>query len=189
MRFMLKSVAVMSVCSALAIVPALSYADDEVVPVTVDGGTLNFEGSVVTAACALSSSSAVQSINMGQVRAASLATAGTTLSTGKDFTISLEDCDNSTYKNVAVTFSGTADANDATGLATGVNGGSGSAQNLSIRFYDETGTQINLNETSSTTALRAGSNTLNFTAKYHTEVGDVTSGDASAVATYTLTYS
>lgn len=83
MRFMLKSVAVMSVCSALAIVPALSYADDEVVPVTVDGGTLNFEGSVVTAACALSSSSAVQSINMGQVRAASLATAGQHCQQGK----------------------------------------------------------------------------------------------------------
>lgn len=76
-----------------------------------------------------------------------------------------------------------------TGLATGVNGGSGSAQNLSIRFYDEMGTQISLNETSGNTTLRAGSNTLNFTAKYHTETGNVTSGDASAVATYTLTYS
>ena len=188
MRFKLKSVTAMSFCGALALLPAMSWAEDPT-PVTVDGGTLNFEGSVITAACAVSSGSAVQNINMGQVRTASLATAGTTLATGKAFTISLEDCDNSTYKNVAVTFSGTADADDASGLATGVNGGSGSAQNLSIRIYDETGSQVKLNEASGGTALRAGSNTLNFSAKYHTEKGSVTSGDASAVATYTLTYS
>ena len=189
MRLMLKSAVAISICGALAALPALSYAEDEVIPVTVDGGTLNFEGSVITAACALSSSSAVQSINMGQVRAASLATAGTTLSTGKDFTISLEDCDNSTYTNVAVNFTGIADANDATSLATGTNGGTGTAQNLSIRFYDEAGTQIKLNQDSGDTALRAGTNTLKFSAKYHTEKGSVTAGDASAVATYTLTYS
>lgn len=189
MRLMLKSAVAISICGALAALPVLSYAADEVVPVTVDGGTLNFEGSVVTAACALSSSSAIQSINMGQVRAASLATAGTTLSTGKDFTISLEDCDNSTYSNVAVNFTGIADTDDASSLATGTNGGTGTAQNLSIRFYDEAGAQIKLNEDSGDTALRAGTNTLKFSAKYHTEKGSVTAGDASAVATYTLTYS
>ncbi len=37
--------------------------------------------------------------------------------------------------------------------------------------------------------LRAGANTLNFSAKYYSPLGNATAGDASAVATYTVTYS
>lgn len=191
MCFTLKSLPVLIISSVLSMLPAVSYAADEspVSQKTVDGGTLNFEGSVITAACSLSMGSAVQNINMGQVRATSLATAGTTLATGKVFSINLEDCDNSAFKNVAVTFSGTQDADDVGGLATGINGGSSSAQNLSIRIFDEKGELVKLNEASNATNLRKGGNTLSFSAKYHTEKGGVTAGDASAVATYTLTYS
>lgn len=38
-------------------------------------------------------------------------------------------------------------------------------------------------------SLRAGANTLNFSAKYYSPLGNATAGDASAVATYTVTYS
>ncbi|GAA3611763.1 fimbrial protein [Gibbsiella greigii] len=184
MRIITKSAMAAFISSALSLLPTLTYA-----AVTVDGGTLNFEGSVVTTACALSSSSATQSINMGQVGTPNLATAGTTLSTGKEFTIQLTDCDTSVYTNIAITFTGVADANDPTTLAVGVAGNSTYAQNLGIRFFNSSGTQVKLNEASTATALTGGSNILTFTAKYHTEKGSVTAGDASAVATYTLTYS
>jgi type 1 fimbria pilin len=90
---------------------------------------------------------------------------------------------------VAVTFSGTPDANDATSLAAGSNGGTGSAQNVAIRLYDEQGTVVKLGEPAGAVTLRDGENTLNFSAKYYSPKGTATAGDASAVATYTMTYS
>jgi major type 1 subunit fimbrin (pilin) len=173
---------------ALFMLPGASYAEDPA-PVTVDGGTINFEGSVVTAACALSSNSANMTVDMGQVRTTVLSAAGSVASTGKDFSILLDDCDVTTYTGVSITFNGSGDSTDPTALATGVNGSSSSAQNVAIRFYDEAGTAVKLNEASSVTSLRAGSNQINFSAKYASPHGGATAGDASAVATYTLTYS
>lgn len=188
MRITTKSAMAAFISGALSLLPTLSYAA-ATAAATVDGGTLNFSGSVVTTACALSSSSATQSINMGQIGTPNLTAAGTTLSTGKEFTIELTGCDTSVYKNVAITFSGVADANDPTALAVGVAGDSSYATNLGIRFFNASGTQVKLNEASTATTLTNGSNILTFTAKFHTEKGSVTAGDASAVATYTLTYS
>ena len=165
----------------------------------ISGGTINFNGSIVTSACAISASSANIEVDMGQVRTASLATAGSESSTAKAFSIVLEDCEiadtsGSTPTNpiaattVAVTFSGTPGSDPDT-LAVGSNGGTASAQNVAIRFYDEQGTLVKLNESAAAVALRSGSNTLNFSAKYYSEQGLAPAADASAVATYTVTYS
>lgn len=153
------------------------------------GGTVNFTGSVVTSACAIASKSANMDVELGQVRAATLANPGSEASTSKSFSIVLEDCDTSVSKAVAVTFSGTPDADDAGSLAVGYNGGTGSAQNVAIRLYDEQGTVVKLDEAAGAVSLRNGENTLNFSAKYYSPKGSATAGDASAVATYTLTYS
>ncbi|UHM89176.1 fimbrial protein [Rahnella victoriana] len=153
------------------------------------GGTVNFSGSVVTSACAIGSDSANIDVDLGQVRTATLAAAGSEASTAKTFSIVLEDCDTTVSKAVAVTFSGTPDANDATSLAAGSNGGTGSAQNVAIRLYDEQGTVVKLGEPAGAVTLRDGENTLNFSAKYYSPKGTATAGDASAVATYTMTYS
>lgn len=167
---------------------------------TTSGGSVNFNGSVVTSACAISANSAEIDVNMGEMRTATLASAGSESSAAKTFAIALEDCaiadtSASTEENpiaattVAVTFSGTPDNNDANSLAVGVNGGASSAQNVAIRLYDEQGNVVKLGEAATAIPLRNGSNTLNFSAKYYSPTGNATAGDASAVATYTVTYS
>ena len=164
------------------------------------GGTVNFSGKVVTSACAISAGSANIDVDMGEVRTATLATAGSEASTAKAFDITLEDCEiadtsASTDENpiaattVAVTFTGTPDTSDVNSLSVGANGSANSAQNVAIRLYDEQGNVVKLGEPASAIPLRKGANTLNFSAKYYSPKGGATAGDASAVATYTVTYS
>lgn len=164
------------------------------------GGTVNFSGKVVTSACAISAGSANIDVDMGEVRTATLATAGSEASTAKAFAITLEDCEiadtsASTDENpiaattVAVTFTGTPDNSDVNSLSVGANGSANSAQNVAIRLYDEQGNVVKLGEPASAIPLRKGANTLNFSAKYYSPKGGATAGDASAVATYTVTYS
>lgn len=167
---------------------------------TASGGTVNFSGSVVTSACAISANSANIDVDLGEVRTATLAAAGSEANTAKAFTIVLEDCEIADTSagteeepipatTVAVTFTGTPDSTDADGLAVGSNGSSSSAQNVAIRLYDEQGNVVRLGESAAPVELRSGSNTLNFSAKYYSPQGNATAGDASAVATYTVTYS
>ena len=164
------------------------------------GGTVNFSGKVVTSACAISAGSANIDVDMGEVRTATLAIAGSVASTAKAFAITLEDCEiadtsASTDENpiaattVAVTFTGTPDTSDVNSLSVGANGSANSAQNVAIRLYDEQGNVVKLGEPASAIPLRKGANTLNFSAKYYSPKGGATAGDASAVATYTVTYS
>lgn len=164
------------------------------------GGTVNFSGKVVTSACAISAGSSNIDVDMGEVRTATLATAGSEASTAKAFAITLEDCEiadtsASTDENpiaattVAVTFTGTPDTSDVNSLSVGANGSANSAQNVAIRLYDEQGNVVKLGEPASAIPLRKGANTLNFSAKYYSPKGGATAGDASAVATYTVTYS
>ena len=93
------------------------------------GGTVNFSGKVVTSACAISAGSANIDVDMGEVRTATLKTAGSVASTAKAFAITLEDCEiadtsASTDENpiaattVAVTFTGTLDMNSLSGSGT-----------------------------------------------------------------------
>ena len=110
---------------------------------TTSGGTVNFNGKVVTSACAISAGSANIDVDMGEVRTATLAAAGSEASTAKAFSIVLEDCEiadtsASTEENpiaattVAVTFTGTPDSADANSLAVGSNGSANSAQHVAL---------------------------------------------------------
>lgn len=184
----------------LAVLVAALLPAGSALAATTSGGTVNFNGSVVTSACAISAGSANIDVDMGEVRAATLAAAGSEASTAKAFSIMLEECEiadtsGSTEENpiaattVSVTFSGTPDSADASSLAAGANGGSASAQNVAIRLYDEQGNVVPLGEPAAAIVLRTGANTLNFSAKYYSPQGNATAGDASAIATYTVTYS
>ena len=184
----------------LAVAVAAVLPAGSALAATTSGGTVNFSGKVVTSACAISAGSANIDVDMGEVRTATLAAAGSEASTAKAFSITLEDCEiadtsASTEDNpiaattVAVTFTGTPDAADANSLAVGANGGANSAQHVAIRLYDEQGKVVKLGEPAAAIPLRAGANTLNFSAKYYSPQGNATAGDASAVATYTVTYS
>lgn len=183
MRINTKTTVAAFIAGAFTLVPVLSNAAE------VDGGRINFKGTVVSTACALSTDSADMTIDMGSVGTPDLAAGSTELTNGKDFQIKLTGCDVSAFQNVAITFTGTAAEGDSTALAVGEAGNENSAQHLAIRIYDSENRLVNLNTASEAAVLAEGANTLNFTAKYYTPNGGVTAGDASAFATYTLTYS
>lgn len=78
----------MIVVSALSLSSTAALADTT----TVNGGTVHFKGEVVNAACAVDAGSIDQTVQLGQVRSAKLATAGST-SSAVGFNIQLDDCD------------------------------------------------------------------------------------------------
>jgi len=115
---------------------------------TASGGTVNFSGKVVTSACAISAGSANIDVDLGEVRTATLAAAGSEASTAKAFAITLEDCEiadtsASTEANpiaattVSVTFTGTPDSTDANSLAAGANGSTTSAQGYNDAVHSQ----------------------------------------------------
>lgn len=91
------------VLSALSLSSAAALADTT----TVNGGTVHFKGEVVNAACAVDAGSVDQTVQLGQVRTASLAQEGAT-SSAVGFNIQLNDCDTSVATKAAVAFLGTA---------------------------------------------------------------------------------
>ncbi len=97
--------------SALSLSSAAALADTT----TVNGGTVHFKGEVVNAACAVDAGSVDQTVQLGQVRTASLKQAGAT-SSAVGFNIQLNDCDTTVATKAAVAFLGT--AIDATRIRT-----------------------------------------------------------------------
>ncbi len=67
----IKTLAMIAV-SALSLSSTAALADTT----TVNGGTVHFKGEVVNAACAVDAGSIDQTVQLGQVRSAKLATAG-----------------------------------------------------------------------------------------------------------------
>jgi major type 1 subunit fimbrin (pilin) len=63
--------------------PFLSSTAALAATTTVNGGTVHFKGEVVNAACAVDAGSIDQTVQLGQVRSAKLATAGSTSSSGR----------------------------------------------------------------------------------------------------------
>ncbi len=103
----------MIVVSALSLSSAAALADTT----TVNGGTVHFKGEVVNAACAVDAGSIDQTVQLGQVRSAKLATAGST-SSAVGFNIQLDDCDTTVATKASVAFAGTAiDSSNTTVLA------------------------------------------------------------------------
>ena len=92
------------VLSALSLSSTAALAE---LPTTVNGGTVHFKGEVVNAACAVDAGSVDQTVQLGQVRTASLKQAGAT-SSAVGFNIQLNDCDTSVATKAAVAFLGTA---------------------------------------------------------------------------------
>lgn len=103
----------MIVVSALSLSSTAALADTT----TVNGGTVHFKGEVVNAACAVDAGSIDQTVQLGQVRSAKLATAGST-SSAVGFNIQLDDCDTTVATKASVAFAGTAiDSSNTTVLA------------------------------------------------------------------------
>ncbi|KAA8995379.1 type 1 fimbrial protein subunit FimA [Affinibrenneria salicis] len=158
---------------------------------TVAGGTVHFKGQIVNAACAVSTNSSDQTVNLGQYRTANFTAVGTY--SGKvPFTIKLEDCDPTVSSTAAVAFSGAADGTDNSVLSTSnISGGSaGAAAGVGIEISDSKGAVLAPTGAvfSTPQTLITGSNTLNFNARYKSTLAAVTAGEADADATFTMQY-
>ncbi|MCL2891627.1 type 1 fimbrial major subunit FimA [Brenneria tiliae] len=164
----------------------------EAATTTVAGGTVHFKGQIVNAACAVSTNSADQTVNLGQYRTSNFAAAGAY--SGKvPFTIKLEDCDTTVSTTASVAFSGSSDSSDNTVLTTSnISGGSsGAASGVGIEISDSKGTVLSPNGavySNAQTLTNGSGNTLNFNARYKSTLDAVTAGQADADVTFTMKY-
>ncbi|MFP2237292.1 fimbrial protein [Pseudescherichia vulneris] len=156
-------------------------------PVTVSGGTINFEGQVVDAACSVGTTSANQTVTLDQVQSTKLATAGQAAGQQQPFSISLEGCDSSVSTNAGVTFNGQADLTTTTALAN--TAGAGSATNVALQLYGPDGKELGLGTDSSTITLTDGQNQIPFSVDYIATGAAATAGAVSATATFNVNYS
>ncbi|MBB1599752.1 fimbrial protein [Variovorax sp. UMC13] len=176
--------------AALVAVAALSQG-----ALAQSSGTINFTGDIVDAPCSIAAGSQNKSVPLGKVARTAFdgATAGTA-TVGKhapaaDFTIDLLGC-GATAKGATVTFSGTADADDATVLRIANAGQVGvtAASGVGIEIGDSAGTKIALGSASGQYALGQGDNSLKFKASYVATKTAVTTGPANSTAQFTVAY-
>ncbi|MDH6170653.1 type 1 fimbria pilin [Variovorax boronicumulans] len=164
-------------------------------------GTINFTGEIVDAPCSISPNSQNLTVPLGKVSrtvfgsvtgtgasAVSTAIVGKK-STPANFTIDLLGC-GATAKGATVTFSGTADADNATTLRVANAGqvGVSAASGVAVELGDSAGTKIPLGSPSSDYVLGLGDNSLKFQAAYVATKTSVMSGPANAVAQFTVAY-
>ncbi|WP_218658608.1 type 1 fimbrial major subunit FimA, partial [Escherichia coli] len=155
---------------AIVVLSALSLSSTAALAetTTVNGGTVHFKGEVVNAACAVDAGSVDQTVQLGQVRTASLKQTGAT-SSAVGFNIQLNDCDTSVATKAAVAFLGTAiDATHPKVLAL-QSSAAGSATNVGVQILDRTGNELTLDGAtfSAQTTLNNGTNTIPFQARYY----------------------
>lgn len=151
------------------------------------GGRVNFEGQVVTGACAVSSNSTDFKVPMGQVRTASFAAVGD-VSGSVPFKIELEECDTAIANTAQVAFMGTSDAGNDLALAIG--SGAGTARGVGIYITDSTATVLQPDGATRSTpvTLVDGKNVLPFQARYVATSLPVAAGTANATATFNVFY-
>ncbi|WP_269935009.1 fimbrial protein [Serratia liquefaciens] len=170
--------------------------------VTVPGGTLNFVGTVVDAACAVAAGQdgTNSTVQMGQVTLRSMGTttttsgttsttytAGTRANGTQPFKIVLSACDTTVQKNAAITFKGIPAIGNTKVLS--VSTGAGTAQGIGLQIYGSDGAAIDLGSATAPITLNDGENSLNFSADYITTNTTPKAGQANATATFTVTYS
>ncbi|WP_100159010.1 fimbrial protein [Proteus columbae] len=152
--------------------------------VTVNGGSVNFEGAVVNAACGVDSSSSNQTVRLGQFRVAEFTAKGD--ETGRiPFSIKLNNCDTTVSANAAITFNGTA-STDANAFALQ---GADAAENIALKITDSTNTVVVPNNASTTQKLIDGENQLNYNASLISTEDTVKAGSANVTTNFMVTYS
>lgn len=154
----------------------------------VNGGTVHFKGEIINAACAVSTDSSNQTVELGQYRSARLAKSGDK-TTPVPFQIKLVDCDTSVASTAAIAFSGKTTSADPTLLAINAGNNTTAAQNVGIEISDNLSQALKLDGIGFSTAktLNNGNNALDFTARY-VATGAATVGEANASTTFVIKY-
>ncbi|EXF95613.1 ferrous iron transporter B [Pseudomonas fluorescens HK44] len=149
-------------------------------------GTISFTGSVVAAACTVSTQTAAQTVNLGTINSSGFTSAGTVAGATR-FDITLASCP-STITKTSVKFDGTPDATDSRLLA--LTSGQ-TATGLGIAIYESNGTTLIPMQTASASKdleADATSTTMTFIAKYMSTAANVGAGTASASTSFTIAY-
>ncbi|HEM8731908.1 TPA: fimbrial protein BcfA [Enterobacter hormaechei] len=180
---MKKQVIAMAVAGALAGGMAINAQADTV---TVSGGTVNFVGQVVNAACSVAADSVDQTVTLSRVRTVKLTTVGMQANQKEDFKIVLEDCDATVSQNAAVIFNGQQDPAVEGSLAN--TAGAGSAKNVALQLFGPDGQALNIGDTSSNVKLINGENIIPLSVDY-VATGAAEPGNVSSVATFQMVYS
>jgi major type 1 subunit fimbrin (pilin) len=147
-----------------------------------DSGTINFKGQVLDSTCTLDSKTL--DVAMGAVTVDAFSTSGTT---GRNvpFAIDLSNC-NAKLSGVNVELDGQADKTTPDLLA--LDSGGTAAKGIAIELLDKNAKRVPINSTSDPYAISAGSNVLDFNARYVSTADTVQAGDANASANFTLLY-
>lgn len=149
-------------------------------------GTITFKGSVNSGACTIAPMDLNKEVSLGDINVSNLKTTGNT-GPQNNFELKLNDCKLDTgepdnkYSKVEITFSGKADATNATLWAN-----SGSAQNVAVAFFDGEGKEIKPGAKLEQ-SLKSPDTTVQLSAKAQA-TGTATPGDINAVANYVLSY-
>lgn len=169
-----------------------AFADDgdgTVKPITVSGGTVQFQGSIVNAPCTIDNDSAHRVVDLGQYRVDSFSGTGST-SSAVPFYINLIGCSAETYSTAAITFNGiTADGNNKALSLAARQAGDTTAGGVGIQVLQDNkvlaldGTTPSAPKPFDETGVRLG-----FQAQYIALNQTVTPGSANAVADFTITY-
>ncbi|MVX99146.1 fimbrial protein [Enterobacteriaceae bacterium 8376wB9] len=154
--------------------------------IIIDGGIVHLRGVLTEAACTVSTGSAHQVVDMGQVRSNQFGYLGS-FTSPVEFSISLTGCSTAISNTVGVAFYGVTDGKDPQVLRAGA--GEGAALGVGLALFDRNGDVIIPNTPPrSGMALQQGNNVLSYIAKYRSTSRQVLAGNADASVWFALTY-
>ena len=151
----------------------------------VNGGKVTINGEITAGACAISSDDANKIVTLDTVPTHKFTAGNEVANAKKQFDLTLVDCDTSAADTVTVTFTGMG-VDGIPGILANT-AGAGSAQNIAIQLYDETGSALDLGTASRVYTL-AQTTPMTFAADYISTSADVTAGRVSAAANFELAY-
>lgn len=155
-------------------------------PVTVNGGTIKFSGSLVNAACSVEQPTDGMIVDLQQTRIADLKTIGA-VTPAKDFIIKLTDCSADTYKKASVKFIGKTAGGKNTTLA--IEDGAAAASGVGVQILSAgKAVPVDGSASSDSTNLMPGESKMLFRAQYVATDANAKPGKANASADFTITY-
>jgi P pilus assembly protein, pilin FimA len=189
------------VSSALSFIAFSTLAAPD--KITVDGGKINFEGSVVAAPCAVDNTTDGKNVILGQVPISHLSAKGNT-STSVPFTIKLTGCDLSvvdpadkdktvSYTSASIIFNGATAGDDSTlaiqPSASGAGDTTSTAQNVGIQIYHNN-QLVKVDGSTATPASKilTGINEIPFSAAYVATADGVVAGSANSTVNFQVSY-
>ncbi len=162
---------------------------EELIPVTVGGGVVNFTGTIVNTPCVVDNDDASQTVNLGQYRQDAF-TGKSSVSSPVGFNIKLTGCAVETFKNVSLTFTGITVPDEEKTLAPiASQSGETTANGVGIQIL-QNNKLVNVDGSKPTdiVQLNEGNSTLRFQAQYIALADEVSAGSANASADFTITY-